>query len=763
MQVLARFGVDPPIAATGRAGHWTSLKATALVLLFLLSAIPGFAAPAATPTAGFRPQASTSAVLESLREVLVSRWAFQKRHPLAIKAFAKELMPQEVRTLEADLRAEAEASSSGLPGVWKLFTLGLCAETVQPGNGEVDLQAAAKLAEGGIAINYEMARILQGAGMFQRALAHQKETQRAMLRQGYVRLPELAKAELKRAREALSAGRHQASGHSLDFAGRLDPHAPWMPLLALELHMREHAPWEWDLGEVWALAVETAQHLRHYDSLSLFLLNASRIFRIGLGIFGCLCAAFLLARHFFRIAHPFAERLPQAVEMRVRYLAIALVPLSLAVGGAGYAALCMLAAAFLWRHSSVQEKSILKAILTGLAILPLLLLWEQSMGRHLDPATGVHLYHKSYGRGMEAGLMAQIEASRPKSPEDTAFRALAASLAYKKHGNLIRAKDGSELALRASTADPLSHSLAKLHAGNLAFLGFEYDKAAALYASVRQGNPDMVEAWFNGSQAELYSNRSNKHKQFLDRAAEIDPQRVTAFLKDNDDLFAEVPPSRKAMDPMLGAMQALRAAWRGAIALEFLGLPVRSGIFEFPSAWLIGAVALLALGLYFRFRNYSQRLQGRDLFECKICNRVMCRTCRKGVHCQHCFKAVAGVHDNRLRTDLVVSLRNRSRSVEGRTGRLLDLAFPGAGRLYLGETSGRFGWTLATSLGFGCLLGMRDLLMEYPFAAMGPAVWLPGLPLVAVYVIHHLQMLRPGALQRERVAVPAVTEREAIV
>ena len=34
--------------------------------------------------------------------------------------------------------------------------------------------------------------------------------------------------------------------------------------------------------------------------------------------------------HFVRAAHPIAERLPHEVEMRVRYLAIALVPVSLA-------------------------------------------------------------------------------------------------------------------------------------------------------------------------------------------------------------------------------------------------------------------------------------------------------------------------------------------------------------------------------------------------------------------------------------------------
>ena len=146
----------------------------------------------------------------------------------------------------------------------------------------------------------------------------------------------------------------------------------------------------------------------------------------------------------------------------------------------------------------------------------------------------------------------------------------------------------------------MANLLAVVNAGNLALLGFDYDKAATTYANARMGEPSMVEAWFNGSQAELYRNNSDKHKQFLDKAAELDPQRVTAFLKDNDDLFPTAPPSRRAMDPMLGAGQAWRAAAAGALDMEFLDLPVRVGIADVEAGWLILAVALVFLGLVVR-------------------------------------------------------------------------------------------------------------------------------------------------------------------
>ncbi len=762
MQVIASFGVDPPIHRAVRGRLWSVLTAIAMAVLLPLSA---------------SAQASASAALEEMREVLNSRWEFQKRHPLAAKAFSKSLTDSEREALRSRLRAlpvtppgPAAAGKAPLAGdgkvplddVWREFALGLCAESAQPGSGEAELSAAAQRALGDIALNYELARILQGIGMFQRAQALQKETQRAMLEKGYARLPDLAKAELWRARLALGEGRYQAARHSLDFTARLDPFAPWVPLLALELHLRERPFWTWNLGEIWGHASAAALQVRHYDTLSLFLLNLSRTLRIGLGIFGCLCVVLLFARHYFRVAHPLAERLPHVVDLKIRYAAVALIPLSLAVGGAGFAALCLLAAACLWRHASAQERSLLKAVFTGLAVMPILLLWEQSMGRHLDPEKGIHLYHRAYERGMEPALAARIAAAVPANGEDSVYKALAGSLLYKKQGNLIRAAEASREALRLAGQDRMANNLAVVNSGNLSMLAYEYDKAASIYAGARTDDPGMVEAWFNGSQAELYRNNSGKHKQLLARAADLDPQRVTSFLKDNDDLFPAAPPQRRAMDPMLGAGQAWRAAAAGILDLEFLDLPVRAGIAEVPASWLILAVAALFLILFLRYRNWSQRVHGRDLFECRICNRVMCRTCRKGVHCQACFKAVAGVHDSRLRGDLVTSLRNRARNGEGRTGRVLDLLFPGAGGFYLGRRIGKLAWSLAASLAFGLFFSARGMVMEYPRFALGLFAWASALPLLAVYALHHASLLRSRRVRISHPSAAAVPEREAV-
>jgi len=68
------------------------------------------------------------------------------------------------------------------------------------------------------------------------------EVQRSMLEKGYVHVPELAKLEIYRAREAMDGGGYQAARQELEFAERLDPLCPWVPFQFLEMELREKPP-----------------------------------------------------------------------------------------------------------------------------------------------------------------------------------------------------------------------------------------------------------------------------------------------------------------------------------------------------------------------------------------------------------------------------------------------------------------------------------------------------------------------------------------
>ncbi|MDB5102735.1 MAG: hypothetical protein JWP91_424 [Fibrobacteres bacterium] len=714
------------------------------------------------------------AVLESLREAVISRWEFQKRFPLAAKLFDNQATEGERALLIGSLRplatevtaAEAKAttpvpgspSQSALATMWANFALGVAAEKTRPGAGERDLAAAALQSKGNLGVNYELARIMGDLGMYQRAHALQLDVHRNMLEKGYARIPDLAKMELWKVHEAIKQGKFQKARQGIEFSRRLDPFSPWGPFHNLLLHLREHSPVGWDLGYVWSTLGETISLSRHYDVQSLFLINVSRCLRLGLGIFGALGLLSLFGRHFPRIAHPWAEKLPQAVEMRVRYLAIALIPLSLAVGGAGYVVLGLLLSMLLWKHCSPVEKSLLKVILMGMALVPFLVMWERSMCRHLDIRQGVNLYHQAWTRGYERPVTEHALAFPAHTHEDSIFRALSLSLQYKKQGNYLRAAEYGREAIRIEPGN----AFAILNAGNLDMSTFEYAKAVSVYERARSEAPHLVETWFNSSQAELYSNNSDKHKRYLDQAADLDPQWVTQWLKDNDENFPVYPATRKSMDPMLRTGQAWWASWRSLIDLDFLRVTVHAGILDLQGSWVLMGVILVSLALFFRFRSYSLHTHGWDLFECRICGRIMCRTCRKGVHCQYCFKTVAGVQENRIKVELVSRLRNRAALSAVRTAATLNSLFPGSGNLYLGRGGGRFAWPLMISLLIGTLWGVNHMLMEYPTFVLGPLRWFPVVPLAAAYGIFNLKQLRTRIDLSDVLPAHTAPEREAV-
>lgn len=716
-------------------------------------------------------------VMESLRSAVVSRWEFQQRFPLAGKLFRNTATEGERMHLLGQLRPlatealaavpEKGASAAFAPGalspsvlnsVWTNFALGLAAEKSRPGAGDTELNAAGRQAKGHLGLNYELARILGNAGMYQRAHSWQLEVHRSMLEQGYNRIPDLAKLEMWKVRETIRQGRYQVARQGMEFAGKLDPLCPWVPFQSLLLHFREHSPFGWNLGYAWSAMLDTLRLLRYYDVQTLFLVNLSRWFRLGMGVFGALGLLVLLIRHFHRIAHSWAEKLPHAVEMHVRYLAIALVPVSLAVGGAGYVLLGILGVMLLWKHCSRDEKSVLKVALMGIALVPFLAMWEATMVRHLDPRLGVNLYYRAWSSGYEPGLTDQALKFAARNHEDSLYRALALSVQYKKQGNYLRAAEFGRAAGRNAPED----RFAILNTGNLDMATFQYARAVSAYERARRAAPNMVETWFNSSQAELYNNNSSRHKQFLDRAADLDAQWVMQWLKDNDQNFPAYPATRKAMDPMLRTGQAWSASWRSLANLDFLKVHLHAGILDFPGSWLLAAVVAACLALYFRFRKYSRNTHGWDLFECRICGRIMCRTCRKGVHCQTCFKTVAGIHDNRIRVELVSRLRNRAALGGVRIASTLNSLVPGIGHLYMGRGGGRFLWPLTASLLLAALWSLNHLIMEYPAFVLGPLRWLPCLPIAVLYGFFNLKQLRKPIDPGRVISALGIRDKEAV-
>lgn len=630
--------------------------------------------------------------------------------------------------------------SDGLVAAWVAMAQALV-QSPQSGQSEADahFDRAFNLGKNHPGFLFEANQVFLRAKQIQRAKVWQTHLERELLARGYLSAPAYAKIVLSDARHEIRSGNPIAALQRIEFAERLDPLSPWHAVARMETAISGRAPWNWDMGSIWTAALSMATLMRHYDNGLPLLYNVLHWIRLtlqGMGFF--LLFAFIL-RYYTRITHLLAEKLPRLVDLPWRYLAIGMAALSLYVAGVGILYLAAPLVLILWNAVKPSERGLLRTIFAGLLFMPILLTCEHAVLRHLDPKEGLHYYHAAYASGFDADLVRRIEAFTPETQEDRYFKSLALSLQYRKLGNTVK----SAATLKAAKDFAPNHPFLRLHEGNLAMMLRDYAGAEKHYLAALQAAPTWVETWFNASQAALFQNRSDAHKQRLEKAADADPAYLTLFLKQNDEAFEETPAMRRAMDPMPRFEMALLPTLEQFTSLRFLTDEMASGLLSVPNWALIALTLVCMVAVAFR-QQRTPFMTGKSTFNCKICNKVMCRHCRKGVHCETCFKSVAGITDLRLRDELVQRLKQRSQTLRNSAYRLLNTALPGLGDLYAGAGGMPFIWLTSSVACWALLMQVSRPLMDYPAQSLGLFSALPWLPLALVYLVYNAFTYLPG-------------------
>jgi tetratricopeptide (TPR) repeat protein len=617
--------------------------------------------------------------------------------------------------------------------------LALSTKTLSP-QSDAAFEIAARMGQNHPGFLFEVARTLLQSGQSKGAKIWRSRLEKELLLQGYARVPAFAKVTLARARKELALGNHLQALENIDFAERLDPLSPWNASARLEVLTHGKAPWNWDLGAVAMTLVQIFHLMQYYHNSLPFLYNVLHWLRLaaqGMGLFLLLA---LSLRHFTRTTHLLAEKLPQIVEIPWRYLAIALAAISIWVAGVG----CLFLAAplifVLWKAARPGERSLMRLALLGLLSLPLVLTLENTLLGAIDPKSGLNLYHDSFESGFDPLLVKRVESFHSETRMDQLYQNLGLSLQYRKLGNTTKAE---EKVNQAAKLYP-EHPFVRLQQGNLAMMLQNYTGAEKEYLAAMRVAPTWVETWFNASQAALFQNRSDAHKVRLEHAADADPSYLTLYLRENDEFFEVTPPARRAMDPMPRIEMALSPALAQITSLGFLQEEMGSGLLTVP-AWALLALTLACiLALVLSHRQNSQVFAGKSTFNCKICNKVMCRFCRKGVHCEACFKAVSGITDVRLRNELVLRLTSQTEVFQNTVYRSLNTLLPGFGDLYLGTGGMPLLWLLLSVASWAAMIQVGHPLMEYPVQSLGVFAYLPWIPLVGVYLVYNALTFLPG-------------------
>jgi hypothetical protein len=712
-------------------------KSGILLFTFTLIAALFLSAPLQAAETTAKTHSGTSQLIQQWKQALKWRLAFQSSHPEAHEAFSSLLTPEKAKAFLSKWPG-GPYSDTGAEA-WRTFGASLLHEKINPGSGKPSLVALKKAWATTPGKLFELGSVEGRMGYLQISAVTLESVGASLMEQGYRTAREFSVPLLSRARSAMSQDDWHEANQALNAAAWLDPLSPFIPWTRLELTLREQGPLGLNLGEIWSLGMEAASKWVQPAMGSALLYNVLRTFRLTVMTFFGFFLIALLIRHFTLLSHSTAERLPGSIDFRHRYAAIALTLCGLWVAGVGLVFLALLILPWIWPHAHEGERRKLGWMFMAAFLMPGWLYLENSLLSFQDSESNLHWVRRSWESGYDPNLVNQIETFKPITGEDSANRAMAASLQFKKQGNYLKADQWLE------DQDDRLHSRPDylIQKGNLALLTYQFAKADSFFALVRQNHSGNFEALFNASQSALFQNQSDRHKSLLDRAAALDAGGLTAYLKANDQLFKETPANRRVMDPGLQIPTLLRNIGKDALQGAFLHTEVRGGLISLPGFWFLILTAASFGLMTFRSRREVVLVRGKTLFDCKICGRVMCRQCRKGVHCETCFKTVSGVSDAKVRNELISQLRNKSLSLRSLIGKSLNAIAPGTGDVFLGARGFRFPWLWALSLSLGILLELRRPAMEYPSFALGLIGWLPWVLLLGIYGGYHVFSLLP--------------------
>jgi hypothetical protein len=170
-----------------------------------------------------------------------------------------------------------------------------------------------------------------------------------------------------------------------------------------------------------------------------------------------------------------------------------------------------------------------------------------------------------------------------------------------------------------------------------------------------------------------------------------------------------------------------------------------SGLLEIPYVFLpwISVALLVWLAYTSKPRNLA-----RDLFRCKTCGRVMCRHCRRGLHCHSCFRRLSTVNELELRNELLMRLEREGQQRERLLLRILDITLPGTGSFAQSPNVLSVIKMLTLALSLSLLLNLPGIISRYPFSQSSPGQLPFILILVALYGSNLFVVLRQPKVAR---------------
>lgn len=605
------------------------------------------------------------------------------------------------------------------PTIVALGQAGLAAalEVKQPGSGVGQVILASRMAGNDFGVHWMivlgMARAHSAAGLSSAASG----LEASMLSQGWQRLPEASAWLLSLADEADT----KAMADTLRLcAQRLDPVSP-VPAFA---SAKERIASLDIQGTYDALRLCVLKIWTYPQNQLLVALNALRALRM-IGLIG---AFFLfigwMVRYWPWVAHKSAERLPQDSSIYLRYGVLAVGFLCILLAGIGAYAFFLFGCFLLWKHMSSKERGFMGALILFIGAQGFIATTEEILARHFDLSSKESLQLRS----AEEGFSPQLAGLLQEHPE-----AVALSTQALKAGDLMEAGR----ALSGSDLDPV---LAPLQAGNIAFVRGAVDSAGRHYSQAYQRDATNPVLPFNRGQVASAQGHTDSLNPLLKNASIPGALRFDLTVSQNSRLYTDLPPNRMTLPPELSPGETWARVGTAmsdpSLWLEGQG---STGSLEVPFVLLPWASLALLVWL---ISTGKPRNLARDLFKCKTCGRVMCRHCRRGLHCLSCFRRLSTVNELELRNELLLRLEREGQQRERLLLRALDLALPGIGSFAKSPSVPAVLKMLLLAVSLSLVLNLPGFITRYPFSQSSPGQAPFVILLVALYGINTFVILR---------------------
>jgi len=612
--------------------------------------------------------------------------------------------------------------------------LGLWNEKLQAGSGAAWIRESSRLSESDLGAQWLLVLLQLQNGTKESFLLQAQGLEASMLSQGWTRLPEAASWLLVTASDLSSSNQKEKASAARIVASRLDPVSP-IP----EWSQAKVAAFQFDFSGVYTHSLEAYHRILAYpENQQVLAFNLLRLLRYALALTCLLLLLSWVIRYWPFIIHELAERLPRDSSLYLRYAILSLIPVALMVAGLGLISMCFLAAAVVWKHARRYERILIGLIILFVGVQPRLAGMESTISGYFDQSGPEAIYQRTVQEGWSEDLQGRIE--KGLSRATTTERALlttSKAILLRKQSAYSQALDMGREAYRLDPSDPRIGT----NLGNQMFLLGRYDTATSIYSKIQANNWENGPLLFNLGQSIAWRGRTDSMAKLISNASPTARYRIDVVARQNSNAFQTLPPNRQVMDPELAPSELWPRILDDYLAQRWTldRWDLQTGLLDVPPS----AVLPCAIGLIVFLIWWGGRPQRRKtLFECRTCGRVMCRVCRKGIHCAQCFRRLSGIEEVDLRNQLLDRIDHES---EGRRKLLrltMDLALPGTGRLMATPSFAAFCQVFLLGASLSYSLNLPNFLSLYPTSETLVGQELAVAVLVILYAIGGIQLVR---------------------